>query len=218
MAYTIKVNAVDHSADVDGDTPLLWVLRDVVGMTGTKFGCGNAQCGACTVLIDGWQSLLRPPRSHRCTAASDDHRSDGQYTSGQGNSGSVAGVRSRAVRLLPVGPGDVRGSLLATNPNPDRFRHRRRDGRQHLPLRHLRPDSRGDQARRTVHGHQCTEAPSSRRPRGHVSSALEGAGGRIGLSSLISFAEVRRPVPRRGRTMARIGARAPTGNAAPQDR
>ena len=52
MAYTIKVNAVDHSADVDGDTPLLWVLRDVLGMTGTKFGCGKALCGACTVLID----------------------------------------------------------------------------------------------------------------------------------------------------------------------
>jgi isoquinoline 1-oxidoreductase subunit alpha len=53
MAYTIKVNAVDHSADVDGDTPLLWVLRDVLGMTGTKFGCGMALCGACTVHIDG---------------------------------------------------------------------------------------------------------------------------------------------------------------------
>jgi hypothetical protein len=46
MAYTIKVNAVDHSVDVDGDTPLLWVLRDVLGMTGTKFGCGKGLCGA----------------------------------------------------------------------------------------------------------------------------------------------------------------------------
>jgi isoquinoline 1-oxidoreductase subunit alpha len=52
MAYTIKVNGVDHAVDVDGDTPLLWVLRDVLGMTGTKFGCGKALCGACTVLID----------------------------------------------------------------------------------------------------------------------------------------------------------------------
>ena len=53
MAFTIKVNGNAHSVDVDGDTPLLWVLRDVLGMTGTKFGCGMALCGACTVHIDG---------------------------------------------------------------------------------------------------------------------------------------------------------------------
>jgi isoquinoline 1-oxidoreductase subunit alpha len=53
MATTIKVNGVDRSVDVDGDTPLLWVLRDVLGMTGTKFGCGMALCGACTVHING---------------------------------------------------------------------------------------------------------------------------------------------------------------------
>jgi isoquinoline 1-oxidoreductase alpha subunit len=53
MAFTINVNGRPHSADVDGDTPLLWVLRDVLGMTGTKFGCGMALCGACTVHIDG---------------------------------------------------------------------------------------------------------------------------------------------------------------------
>ena len=53
MAITIKVNGVDQTVDVAGDTPLLWVLRDVLGMTGTKFGCGIAQCGACTVQIDG---------------------------------------------------------------------------------------------------------------------------------------------------------------------
>jgi isoquinoline 1-oxidoreductase alpha subunit len=53
MAFTIKVNGVDRTVDVDDDTPLLWVLRDVLGMTGTKFGCGMALCGACTVHIDG---------------------------------------------------------------------------------------------------------------------------------------------------------------------
>jgi isoquinoline 1-oxidoreductase subunit alpha len=53
MAITIKVNGVERTVDVDGDTPLLWVLRDVLGMTGKKFGCGMALCGACTLHIDG---------------------------------------------------------------------------------------------------------------------------------------------------------------------
>jgi isoquinoline 1-oxidoreductase alpha subunit len=53
MILAIKVNGNMHSVDADGDTPLLWVLRDVLGMTGTKFGCGMALCGACTVHIDG---------------------------------------------------------------------------------------------------------------------------------------------------------------------
>ena len=53
MAFTIKVNGSVRSVDVDADTPLLWVLRDVLGLTGTKYGCGIAQCGACTVHLDG---------------------------------------------------------------------------------------------------------------------------------------------------------------------
>src|SRR6202790_1345468 len=53
MSYQNKVNGRYQTADVDGDTPLLWVLRDVFGMTGTKFGCGIAQCGACTVHLGG---------------------------------------------------------------------------------------------------------------------------------------------------------------------
>ena len=53
MDFTIKVNGTARRVDVDGDTPLLWVLRDVLGMTGTKFGCGMALCGACTVHLNG---------------------------------------------------------------------------------------------------------------------------------------------------------------------
>jgi aerobic-type carbon monoxide dehydrogenase small subunit (CoxS/CutS family) len=49
----LTVNGRLHSIDVDADMPLLWVLRDVLGLTGTKYGCGIAQCGACTVHIDG---------------------------------------------------------------------------------------------------------------------------------------------------------------------
>ena len=53
MSFTLNVNGETHTVDVEGDTQLLWTLRDVLGMTGTKFGCGIAQCGACTVHIDG---------------------------------------------------------------------------------------------------------------------------------------------------------------------
>jgi isoquinoline 1-oxidoreductase subunit alpha len=51
--FTIKINGSSRSIDVEDDTPLLWVLRDNLGLTGTKFGCGIALCGACTVFIDG---------------------------------------------------------------------------------------------------------------------------------------------------------------------
>ena len=53
MAVELKVNGQTRSADVDPTTPLLWVLRETLGLTGTKFGCGAAQCGACTVHLDG---------------------------------------------------------------------------------------------------------------------------------------------------------------------
>jgi isoquinoline 1-oxidoreductase alpha subunit len=53
MAFTLTVNGETRTADVDGDTPLLWVLRDTLGLVGAKFGCGAALCGACTVHLNG---------------------------------------------------------------------------------------------------------------------------------------------------------------------
>ena len=84
----LKINGKSHEVDADPDTPLLWVIRDTVGMTGTKYGCGIAQCGACTVHINGvatrscsdagraMRSARRSPRSKvsprtaRCTRCS----------------------------------------------------------------------------------------------------------------------------------------------------
>ena len=53
MAFTLSVNGRNRRVDVDPDTPLLWVLRDSLGVLGPKFGCGIGQCGACTVHVDG---------------------------------------------------------------------------------------------------------------------------------------------------------------------
>jgi isoquinoline 1-oxidoreductase alpha subunit len=65
MQITLTVNGASRAAEVDEDTPLLWVLRESLGLTGTKFGCGVAACGACTVHIDG-----APARSCSIPAAS----------------------------------------------------------------------------------------------------------------------------------------------------
>ncbi len=51
--YTLNINGKVYQTDVAADTPLLWVLRDHLGLVGTKFGCGIAQCGACTVILEG---------------------------------------------------------------------------------------------------------------------------------------------------------------------
>ena len=64
MAFDLNVNGTLHSVDADPQTPLLWVIRDSVGLTGTKFSCGIGQCGACTVHLDG-----RPVRSCSLPAA-----------------------------------------------------------------------------------------------------------------------------------------------------
>src|SRR4030081_3247175 len=119
MATTIKVNGIGRPVDVDGDTPLLWVLRDVLGMTGTKFGCGMALCGACTVHIDGvaTRSCITPI----------DGIGSSEITTIEAIGATAAGARIQKGWLDPEGPqsGDCQSgqimsasALLAGNPHP----------------------------------------------------------------------------------------------------
>ncbi len=140
-----SVNGKKVSVDVDPDTPLLWVLRDELKLTGTKYGCGIAQCGACTVHVDGQprRSCVTPI----ATVAGRRSRSPSRASSrpaGEAVQKAWVAARRAAVRLLPVGADHVGGGAARRDSHADRRGHRRRDGRQRLPLRHLRAHPRGD--------------------------------------------------------------------------
>ena len=81
MAFQLKVNGEAKTVDADDDTPLLWAIRDELNLTGTKFGCGVASCGACTVLIDG-------VATRSCVTTID--IVEGEVTTIEGASGKVA--------------------------------------------------------------------------------------------------------------------------------
>src|SRR5712672_1060053 len=119
MAFAIKVNGTTHSVDVDGDTPLLWVLRDVLGMTGTKFGCGKALCGACTVHQDGV--------AIRCCITPTDSIGTSQITTIEAIGATAMGARVQKAWLerevvqcgyCQSGQIMAASALLATNPRP----------------------------------------------------------------------------------------------------
>src|SRR5262245_662050 len=119
MPFTVQVNGSKLSVDVDGDTSLLWVLRDVLGMTGTKFGCGMALCGACTVHIDG-----TPARS---CITSMDSIGGAAITTIEGISATAAGARIQKAWIDHEVPqcgycqsGQIMSAaaLLASNPHP----------------------------------------------------------------------------------------------------
>jgi isoquinoline 1-oxidoreductase alpha subunit len=119
MTFAIRVNGRTHTVDVDDDTPLLWVLRDVLGMTGTKFGCGKALCGACTVHMDG-----APVRS--CITPVDSVGSS-EITTIEAIGGTAAGAKIQKAWLDDEVPqcgycqsGQIMSAaaLLARNPHP----------------------------------------------------------------------------------------------------
>jgi len=119
MAFTVNINGSPRSVDVDGDTPLLWVLRDVLGMTGTKFGCGMALCGACTVHIDGTAT--------RSCITTIDSIGDSKVTTIEAIGATPAGAKIQQAWLeheVPqcgyCQPGQIMSAsaLLASNPHP----------------------------------------------------------------------------------------------------
>jgi isoquinoline 1-oxidoreductase subunit alpha len=116
---TLKINGEDKSFDAPEDMPLLWVLRDVLGLTGTKFGCGIAQCGACTVHLDG-----KPVRSCLLAVGTVGNRA---VTTIEGVGATEAGERAQKawldLEVIQCGycqSGQIMSAaaLLAANRNP----------------------------------------------------------------------------------------------------
>ena len=87
--YSLKINGETHKILVDDDTPLLWVLRDVVGLTGTKFGCGRGLCGTCTIHIDG-------EATRSCVTPIDNLEDDVKITTIEGLSKNTSHILQKA--------------------------------------------------------------------------------------------------------------------------
>ncbi len=144
VSFTLNDKRV--SVDAAPSTPLLWVVRDHIGLTGTKYGCGAGLCGACTVHLDGkavraCQTQLSEVADKKVvTIEGLSPNSSHPRTEGLG------GARGAAMRLLPVRP-DHEGRRAAGEQSEAHARaDRRAHGRQHLPLRHLSPHHRGGRA------------------------------------------------------------------------
>ena len=145
---TFTINGSSRSFDGDADMPLLWYLRDELGLTGTKFGCGGGFCGACTVHVDGKavRSCLTPMRALD-GAQGRHHRGAERRPEAPGAGAPGCEQTSRSAATARPARSCRPRRCSAKNAASDRRRHRRRHGWQHLPLRHLSAHPRGDQAR-----------------------------------------------------------------------
>lgn len=120
MKQILLINGQAHPVDVPADMPLLWVLRDVVGITGTKFGCGIAQCGACTVHLDG-----KPVRSCVLPISAVGNRAvttvEGVGETPQGKAVQQAWLATEVIQCGYCQSGQIMSAaaLLARNPRPD---------------------------------------------------------------------------------------------------
>ena len=120
MPYDLQVNGQAHRVDVPDDMPLLWILRDVIGLTGTKFGCGIAQCGVCTVHLDG-----KPVRSCVLPVAAVGQRAittvEGVGETPQGRAVQQAWLAVEVIQCGYCQSGQIMSAaaLLGRNPKPD---------------------------------------------------------------------------------------------------
>ncbi len=148
MSITLRVNGKEQTLDVDPEMPLLWAIRDVIGLTGTKYGCGQALCGACVIHLDGEavRACVTPVRravGHAVTTI------EGLGRRQPPAPARVGGARGAPVRLLPVGANHDRGGAPGEAAEAERRGDRSLDGGQHLPVRdvHAHP-RRGEEGRR----------------------------------------------------------------------
>ena len=122
MSLSLKVNGQTHTVDVPADKPLLWVLREDLGLTGSKFGCGIAQCGACTVHLDG-QAMRSCVLPVSAAAGRDITTVEGVTEGAQSEAGTAVREAWRTLDVVQCGycqSGQMMSAtaLLASNPNP----------------------------------------------------------------------------------------------------